>query len=228
MAEELQDDLQGLSTEEKEKLKKLMEKDSKSYRSPTGFFKGLVAVLGAGIMGGGIAYQSALKGVPIKMKDIAQEGLDLGLSDSSGEAVSSILRRTLPVSIALIVPGFIIGNLLGLVLGLTAAWFRGSWLDRLVMGASVMGMSISFLVIIIALQVLLCTPYGLNLFPVRGWQVTGLGSYLYYVTVPTLALVLVTLGYNTRFYRAVCADELEREHIFAARAFHSSSCASVR
>ncbi|MEO0436257.1 MAG: fatty acid oxidation complex subunit alpha FadB [Pseudomonadota bacterium] len=41
------------------------------------------AVLGAGIMGGGIAYQSALKGVPIKMKDIAQEGLDLGLSEAN-------------------------------------------------------------------------------------------------------------------------------------------------
>ena len=148
--------------------------------------------------------------------------LDLGLSDSSGEAVSSILGRTLPVSIALIVPGFIIGNLLGLALGLTAAWFRGSWLDRLVMGASVMGMSISFLVVIIALQILLCTPDGLDLFPARGWQVTGLGSYLYHVTVPTLALVLVTLGYNTRFYRAVCADELGREHIFAARAFGAS------
>ncbi len=41
------------------------------------------AVLGAGIMGGGIAYQSSLKGVPIKMKDIAQEGLDLGLSEAN-------------------------------------------------------------------------------------------------------------------------------------------------
>lgn len=41
------------------------------------------AVLGAGIMGGGIAYQSALKGVPIKMKDIAQKGIDLGLSEAN-------------------------------------------------------------------------------------------------------------------------------------------------
>jgi 3-hydroxyacyl-CoA dehydrogenase/enoyl-CoA hydratase/3-hydroxybutyryl-CoA epimerase/enoyl-CoA isomerase len=41
------------------------------------------AVLGAGIMGGGIAYQSALKGTPIKMKDIAQQGLDLGLSEAN-------------------------------------------------------------------------------------------------------------------------------------------------
>lgn len=41
------------------------------------------AVLGAGIMGGGIAYQSALKKVPVKMKDIAQEGLDLGLKEAA-------------------------------------------------------------------------------------------------------------------------------------------------
>jgi 3-hydroxyacyl-CoA dehydrogenase / enoyl-CoA hydratase / 3-hydroxybutyryl-CoA epimerase / enoyl-CoA isomerase len=41
------------------------------------------AVLGAGIMGGGIAYQSAYKGVPIKMKDINQAGLDLGLKEAN-------------------------------------------------------------------------------------------------------------------------------------------------
>lgn len=41
------------------------------------------AVLGAGIMGGGIAYQSALKKVPVKMKDIAQDGLDLGLQEAA-------------------------------------------------------------------------------------------------------------------------------------------------
>ena len=41
------------------------------------------AVLGAGIMGGGIAYQSAYKGTPIKMKDIDQAGLDLGLNEAN-------------------------------------------------------------------------------------------------------------------------------------------------
>jgi 3-hydroxyacyl-CoA dehydrogenase/enoyl-CoA hydratase/3-hydroxybutyryl-CoA epimerase/enoyl-CoA isomerase len=39
------------------------------------------AVLGAGIMGGGIAYQSSLRGVPVKMKDVAQSGLNLGLAE---------------------------------------------------------------------------------------------------------------------------------------------------
>lgn len=41
------------------------------------------AVLGAGIMGGGIAYQSAYKGTPIVMKDINQAGIDLGLQEAS-------------------------------------------------------------------------------------------------------------------------------------------------
>ncbi len=148
--------------------------------------------------------------------------LDLGASNSSGEQVRSILKRTLPVSLALMLPGFIIGNLLGIGLGLTAAFRRGTWSDRLITGLSVTGMSISFLIIIIALQVLLSTPYGLNLFPVRGWRVESLSSYLAYVTVPTLSLILVTLGYNTRFYRAVFVEESSREHIRTARAFGAS------
>ncbi len=41
------------------------------------------AVLGAGIMGGGIAYQSASKGVPIFMKDIAPKALDLGMNEAT-------------------------------------------------------------------------------------------------------------------------------------------------
>lgn len=41
------------------------------------------AVLGAGIMGGGIAYQSSLKNVPVLMKDIAQAGLDAGMAEAS-------------------------------------------------------------------------------------------------------------------------------------------------
>lgn len=145
--------------------------------------------------------------------------LDFGLSDSSGEKVAAMLGRSLPISLALLVPGFVLGNVLGLLLGMLAVWYRGQWLDKLITSGSVVGMSISFLIIIIGLQVLLCTPYGLNLFPVRGWQVHGLASYLFYVTVPTLALVLVTLGYNTRFYRAIIADETEREHIRTLRAY---------
>jgi 3-hydroxyacyl-CoA dehydrogenase/enoyl-CoA hydratase/3-hydroxybutyryl-CoA epimerase/enoyl-CoA isomerase len=39
-------------------------------------------VVGAGTMGGGIAYQSALHGVPVVMKDISQAALDLGMGEA--------------------------------------------------------------------------------------------------------------------------------------------------
>jgi 3-hydroxyacyl-CoA dehydrogenase/enoyl-CoA hydratase/3-hydroxybutyryl-CoA epimerase/enoyl-CoA isomerase len=50
------------------------------------------AVLGAGIMGGGIAYQSAYKGTPILMKDIAEAGLELGLKEA-GKLLSKRVAR---------------------------------------------------------------------------------------------------------------------------------------
>ena len=50
------------------------------------------AVLGAGIMGGGIAYQSAYKGTPIIMKDINDQALDLGLSTAAGILTKQVER----------------------------------------------------------------------------------------------------------------------------------------
>ncbi|UMM03122.1 fatty acid oxidation complex subunit alpha FadB [Vibrio campbellii] len=60
-------------------IKGLAKKSAKSASKDTQ----RATVLGAGIMGGGIAYQSALKGVPVLMKDIAQPSLDLGMTEAS-------------------------------------------------------------------------------------------------------------------------------------------------
>jgi 3-hydroxyacyl-CoA dehydrogenase / enoyl-CoA hydratase / 3-hydroxybutyryl-CoA epimerase / enoyl-CoA isomerase len=40
------------------------------------------AILGAGIMGGGIAYTAAARGIPVTMKDIRQEALDAGIAEA--------------------------------------------------------------------------------------------------------------------------------------------------
>ena len=56
------------------------------------------AVLGAGIMGGGIAYQSALKGVPVRMKDIERKGLDQGLREANRLLTKLVEKGRLSVS----------------------------------------------------------------------------------------------------------------------------------
>ena len=58
-------------------IKSNSKKLAQNVKTPT-----QAAVLGAGIMGGGIAYQSASKGVPVLMKDINEKSLDLGIEEA--------------------------------------------------------------------------------------------------------------------------------------------------
>lgn len=144
---------------------------------------------------------------------------DFGHSQSTGEAVADILKRTVPVSLLVELPGFVLGNLLAIGLALCATAYRGLFIDKLVMVFSVTGMSISVLIVIIFFQIVFCSSYGLDLFPVQGWEIESFGDYLKYVTVPTMASVFVALGYNTRFYRAVLVEELNKDHVRTAKAF---------
>ncbi|MDI3258141.1 MAG: fatty acid oxidation complex subunit alpha FadB [Sinobacteraceae bacterium] len=57
-----------------------------------------VGVLGAGIMGGGIAYVSAVKGVPVRLKDVAQKALDLGIAEAHKLLAKQVDSGTLAAS----------------------------------------------------------------------------------------------------------------------------------
>jgi peptide/nickel transport system permease protein len=164
--------------------------------------------------------------------------LDFGNSLSSGERVSSILQKGVPVSFAVALPAFILSNVLGVGLALSAAYHRGKLLDKAIMVFAVVGMSISYLMVVIAFQVIFSTSFGLNLFPVQGWvepppeypdatffEIAYYYWYYYwaYVTVPTLASVFVALGYNTRFFRAVIVEELNRDYVRTAKAYGISN-----
>ena len=64
------------------------------------------AVLGAGIMGGGIAYQSASKGTPILMKDINEHGIEQGLAEAAKLLVGRVDKgRMTPAKMAEVLNG---------------------------------------------------------------------------------------------------------------------------
>ncbi len=149
--------------------------------------------------------------------------LDFGYSDSTHEKVNDILARTLPISLILTIPGFILGNVLAFCIAMYAAYHRHRWPDSLILTMSSIGMSISYLIITIAFQLFFCSIYGLNLFPIGGWEVYSLSSYLHYVTVPTLVSITIILGYNTRFYRAIILEQLDQNYVRTSLAFGLST-----
>ena len=140
---------------------------------------------------------------------------EFGHSFVTHEPVTKLLARSAMPSLSFTIPALVITTLLAVSIGLVAAFFRGSRIDRGLMITAVLGMSISFLVYIVVGQYLLA--YVWPLFHIHGYE-AGLVERWQYLILPIVILVIVGLGYDTRFYRSVFAEEMSRDHVTTAYA----------
>jgi peptide/nickel transport system permease protein len=141
---------------------------------------------------------------------------DFGLSWATGEPVSHIIATRLGPSLTVLIPLTLLETLIGVALALAVAFVRGSLTDRAVMIACTVGMSVSILVYIIALQYGLA--YKLGLFPVQGWG-QGLGeNLLRYAALPILIGLAVSIAPTLRLYRSFVLDEVGQDYVRTARA----------
>ncbi len=151
--------------------------------------------------------------------------LDFGTSTSSGEMVTDLLARAVPVTLAAILPGFLLGHALSLVGALLAARRAHGLLDHALCAAAAIGMSVSLVVLVIGCQALLSSTDGLDWLPVRGWDSSSLGAYLRHVAAPTAALTFAGAVYNLRFYRSLMVAELAEPYVRTARLFGAGDTA---
>ncbi len=136
--------------------------------------------------------------------------LDFGRSITTREEIKTLLWRGVWPSLALMTPVFLGELFFGILLALAAAAGKDRWPDRVLLLLSVLGMSVSFLVVIIFGQWLL--GYYCNLFPVWGW---GGVKYLF---LPVLLAVACGVGGGVRFYRSVFINELRAGYLRTAAA----------
>lgn len=145
------------------------------------------------------------------------------------KSVGEVLSEAVGPSLALTVPAFIITTLISIGVGLLSAYFRGTPVDRTLMVLIVLGMSVSVLVLIILGQYFgaywLKDRFGLDWFAVGGYEPlfeeTDSGSFwlakwVYFCSLPVMIEVLLAMGYDTRFYRAVMVEETGRDYITTA------------
>ncbi len=138
-----------------------------------------------------------------------------GNSLNEKRPVGDVLWEGGLISITLTLPTLILSTFIGVCLGLLSAFFRGRIQDRFLMMAATVGMSVSFLVYIIILQYLLVLKVGI--FPAPDWGDSFLES-VHFLILPVMIQVLVSLGYDARFYRAVMVEESTRDYIITAYA----------
>jgi oligopeptide transport system permease protein len=136
-----------------------------------------------------------------------------------GRSVGDLLRPAIPVSLGLGLLALALAVAAGLALGIAAALRPRSWLDRLAMGAALLGISLPSFVIGAGLLVV----FALRL----GWlPVAGFGSWRHLV-LPAVTLAAPYAAYVARLARAGMLEVLELDFVRTARAKGLSEAAVV-
>jgi len=148
--------------------------------------------------------------------DFSEESWDL-----PGISVGQLIRTSVVPSMAITVPALFFTTAFSIFVGMISAFYRGRLADRTLMFLAVLGMCVSLLVYIILGQYfgayLVYKETGQMLFAIEGYE-PGLSYWTHYCMLPVLISVIVAMGYDTRFYRAVMVEETGRDYIRTARA----------
>ncbi|MHB8104708.1 MAG: ABC transporter permease [Dehalococcoidales bacterium] len=143
----------------------------------------------------------------IYIKDISHG--DLGESLVREKPVTTMIGESLPNTLKLTVPSFILSMVLAFILGVLAATFRDSWWDNLVKFLAVLGQSLpGFWVAIMAVLI-----FSVNL---RWLPVAGMDTPANYV-LPIGTMVFFMLPGMMRLVRSTMLDVLDSEYIKLAR-----------
>ena len=143
---------------------------------------------------------------------------DFGQSFFFKKKVSELVLDRVEPTLALAVFTTIIAVAVAVPLGIVAAAKRGSALDRLVMGFSVLGFSVPVFVIGYAIDYLFAIQLGW--FPVQGYQriADGFGGFLWRLVLPSVTLAIVYIALIARMTRTSLLEVLGEDYVRTARA----------
>ena len=139
---------------------------------------------------------------------------DFGDSVRSATPVTDVLASRVSLTAWLTIGAFILAVAVGVPLGIAAARRRGSWVDRTVVGWSIVGVSAPGF----ALGLVLLYVFGLMLgwFPIFG-EGTGPVDTLWHLTLPAIALATGIGAMLVRITRAAVGAELTQDYVTFAR-----------
>lgn len=140
--------------------------------------------------------------------------LNFGTSWSTQREITAMISDGIWPSLSLTLPIFIIGNMFSIGTALLIAFFRGKFIDKLVLVISIATMSIPALVYILFGQWFFA--YKLSWFEIAGFE-RSLFGFAPYIALPVSIGLLINWGGDTRFYRSCILDEAYKDYVVTAR-----------
>jgi peptide/nickel transport system permease protein len=146
------------------------------------------------------------------------------LSGNLGESyyfkmtVVDLIAHRIEPTLALSVCTIVLSVLVSVPLGVLAAWRQGGWLDRALMGFSVLGFSVPVFV----LGYILIYIFSLKLgwLPVQGYVrfADGFWPFIRHLILPSITLSVIYIALIARVTRAAVTETLAEDYVRTARA----------
>ena len=143
---------------------------------------------------------------------------DLGESYYFKMKVTSLIAQRLEPTIMLALVTIVITVLIAVPLGVIAAWRHGGWLDRMLMGFSVMGFSVP--VFVLGYILIWVVSIKLGGLPVQGYRsiAEGFGPFIQHLILPSITLSVIYIALIARVTRAAVSETLTEDYVRTARA----------
>ncbi len=143
---------------------------------------------------------------------------DFGESFFYKKKVAELIAERLEPTVSLSLLTIALTVLIAIPLGTLAAYKQGTWIDRLVMGFSVMGFSVPVFVVGYILIYLFAVQ--VDWLPVQGYQYIRdcVGGWLLRLILPALTLSIVFIALIARMTRTSVLEVLHEDYIRTARA----------
>lgn len=143
---------------------------------------------------------------------------DLGISIFTNLPVTQLIGQRIEPTISLTLCTLIVAVLVAVPMGVIAAAKAGTWIDRSVMGFTVLGFSLP--VFVLAYILIMVFSIELDWLPVQGYRPIseGFWEWLRHLILPSTALGTVYMALIARITRASMLDVLAQDYIRTAQA----------
>jgi peptide/nickel transport system permease protein len=143
---------------------------------------------------------------------------DLGESFFFKKQISELILERVEPTLALATSTIVLAVAMAIPLGVLAAWKRDSWIDRAVMGFSVLGFSVP--VFVIGYLLIYLFAIELAWLPVQGYQRLGDGfaGFAERLILPSITLAVIFVALIARITRASVLEVLNADYVRTARA----------
>lgn len=143
---------------------------------------------------------------------------ELGESFFFRKTVFELISERIEPTLSLAFLTIVLAVFIAIPLGVIAAYKQGTWIDRIVMGFSVIGFSVP--VFVIGYLLIYVFAIKLGWFPVQGYQRIGNGIWPWFrsLVLPAFTLSVIYVALIARMTRTSVLEVLSEDYIRTARA----------